>query len=96
MNDLVKKLKRNQGKFLPIVPDVEIDDRILIDCPATLPKLRFASKACPDCEHFDGIALMSHTDDGIKLSWDVEFCIRCRYPMERAGRIILIADEHQA
>ncbi len=89
----MKQLKRNQGKFLPIVPNIEIDDRVLIDCPATLPKIRYASKCCPPCEHFDGIARKAWDDENKPLDWDVEFCIRCRYPMERGGKILIIADE---
>ena len=92
MSEIVKKLKRNQGKFLPIVTDVKIDERVLIDCPATIPKIRYAT-ACTTCEHFAGFARKAWTDDGTQLDWDVEYCIRCRYPMERSGRILIIADE---
>ncbi|MES0444902.1 MAG: hypothetical protein ABUJ92_00015 [Desulfobacterales bacterium] len=78
---------------MPIVEGAEIAAGVLIDCPATLPKLRKAWVACPQCEHFDGIAKKSYSDSGEKLPWDVEFCIRCRYPMERLGKILVVEEE---
>lgn len=93
-NAPVVELKRNQGKFLPVIPDIEIDPRVLIDCPATLPKVRYAARSCPTCEHFDGIAQKGWTDDPTEvLDWDVQYCIRCRYPMERTGKILVVVDE---
>lgn len=86
-------MKRNQGKFLPIADGVTIAPGVLIDCPATLPKLRKAWIACPQCEYFDGIAKMSYSDSGDLMPWDVEFCIRCKYPMERRGKILVVEDE---
>lgn len=86
-------MKRNQGVFLPIAEGVAIDEQVLIDCPATLPKLRWAAKSCPGCEHFDGIAKKAYSDSGDILPWDVEYCIRCRYPMERLGKILAVEEE---
>lgn len=86
-------MKRNQGKFLPVVEGIKIDPIVLIDCPATLPKLRYAAKSCPGCEHFDGIARRSWSDSGDKMAWDVEYCIRCRYPMERVTKILEVIEE---
>ncbi len=69
---------------LPIAPDVEIPDNVLVPCPISGVQVkRLAHKCCPDCKYFEGIAVMTWADNEEeqaridKLPWSKRYAIRC-------------------
>lgn len=59
---------------------VAIDESVVVPCPRKEFKPALAAEACPKCEYFDGIAVMSTS---CKLAWCDRYCIRCTHPIER-------------
>ena len=64
--------------------DVIIPDNVLVPCPISGKQVkRFAAKCCPDCEYFEGLALLAWADneeDQKKIDampWPRRYAIRC-------------------
>jgi len=70
---------------LPIETEsVSIPNNILVPCPISgIQVKRFASKCCPNCQYFKGLAKLTWADtdeekEKIKdLSWSRRYAIRC-------------------
>ncbi len=67
------------------IVNVEIDSRVVIPCPEKDFRPRRAANACPGCDHFKGIGLMSEEPD---IGWHKKFAIRCAHVMERRTQLI--------
>ncbi len=65
--------------------DVEIDSRVVIPCPAIDFRPRRAANACPNCEYFKGVGLMSDEPD---IGWHKKYAIRCTHVIERRTQLI--------
>ena len=62
---------------LPVV-DVQIEDGIIIPCPAVGFKNRWAAKCCESCEYFKGIS-----QKGVDGEWQQNYAVLCDHPIER-------------
>jgi hypothetical protein len=78
------------AKVVGIGEDIEIPRDIFVRCPLIQFKLRQARK-CDGCEHFRGITLLIHDDNGVPIPEQAKapgafrrmFAVGCAYPMDR-------------
>ena len=70
--------------MLPII-ETDIPEGVIIPCPLEGFANKKASKRCPTCPHFEGIAQM-----GTEGSWSQQHVIRCAHVIER--RTINLSD----
>lgn len=70
------------------VEGISVDPGVYVPCPASGFANRPAAKACPACEHFRGLAMLS---DNIALPWEERFLINCGRPITR--RTIRVLDQ---
>ena len=61
-----------------------IPDNVLVPCPLSGVQVkRLASKCCPDCKYFEGLAMLAWADTDEdnakikKLPWPKRYAIRC-------------------
>jgi len=66
--------------MLQKVNNVAIDDSVVIPCPKREFKPALVADACPKCEYYDGLGVMS-----VQLSrpWHERYAVRCACPIER-------------
>lgn len=70
------------------IEKVGIDESVAIPCPKKMFKPAIAADACPLCEFFDGVGVLSNATH---LPWYKRYCIRCTHPIERRTQPIKFA-----
>lgn len=70
------------------VEGLSIDLCVHVPCPAARFAYRPAAKACPPCEHYNGVVELN---DDIRQPWDERFRISCRCPIAR--RVTMVLDQ---
>ena len=74
--------------MLPIAETKTIDPAAVVSCPMKNFAARRAYLACPDCEYFYGLAVMSSAplisdDPANGVKWSDKYAIRCAHVIER-------------